>query len=337
MKNYLFLAGRIRALESRLLTTAQIERMVGASSLETAFRVLAELQYAEYFDSELKPTDFLEVIATGLRETKQLIKDGSDDAVEFQLLWKEFDLNNLKQALKSNLLQTDVSFEAFETEVGLSDLGDIPLADLYAAVFDGEMSKTLPAAYVSAIEEAKSLYADTQEIVLVELLLDKAHFAYLASLVTDTQSVFLKKYFKLLVDMSNLRTLLRLLILKKPLLQDSFLPYGSFTWEEVSALETLESVPAFLLKHDYYSLAVSLEKQDFSKPQELSILIEHMIETYRNEFLTEAEQEDIGAVPTPLLYFLRRYKNAALLKFIMFAKQYNLAPERIYQTVKKLS
>ena len=66
VKEFLFLCGRIRALESKLLTHAQIDRMIGANSPEDAFRVLTELQYAEEFVEATRPQDYFQIIKKGL-------------------------------------------------------------------------------------------------------------------------------------------------------------------------------------------------------------------------------------------------------------------------------
>ena len=69
--DFLFLAGRIRALQSKLLTQSQIERMVGAATAEDAFRVFSELQYAEYISTNNTIDNFEEIIPNIIKDCKR--------------------------------------------------------------------------------------------------------------------------------------------------------------------------------------------------------------------------------------------------------------------------
>ncbi len=84
MANFLFLNGRIRALESKLLDVGRLERMVGAKTPDDAFRVLVELQYADYFDEKTKASDFDNIMHRGLLETKEMIVESTNDFVGFK-------------------------------------------------------------------------------------------------------------------------------------------------------------------------------------------------------------------------------------------------------------
>mgnify|MGYP000123776905 CR=1 FL=1 len=133
--DFLFLAGRIRALQSKLLSDSQIERMIGAATATDAFRVFSELQYAEYVSANVGINDFESIIDQGLQETKSLIISGTENAPEFQYIWKQFDVNNFKRALKEKLIDGATSITNFSAENGYDPLANISKSDIEAAVF----------------------------------------------------------------------------------------------------------------------------------------------------------------------------------------------------------
>ena len=45
-------------LEAELLTSAQLDRMIGATNPDEAFGIMSELSYAKFFDESLKARDF---------------------------------------------------------------------------------------------------------------------------------------------------------------------------------------------------------------------------------------------------------------------------------------
>ncbi len=333
MSSFLFVNGQIRALESKLLTPDRLDRMVGALNPEDAFRVLVELQYAQYFDEAVKPQDFSAIIEQGLRETKDLVVKGTDNCSGLRFIWKRFDLNNIKRAYKLKLLENQESLGDFTEENGFCDLGEISATELEKIVFANEVPKNLPKEYVKAIEAIPSVYEKTESFRTVEVLLDQAHFAFLSRLTTG--SSFLKTLFNLTVDSTNFRTLLRsILILEEPLNEDTFIPYGSFNWEDVAKIQTEEDLWKWAHDTRFYDLLKKFKETDTNEDKVL--IIEKSLDGIMNDFLHNAQFGAIDTIQVPLAYFERRLQNAKMIKFIMFAKFHGLDSEAIYKTLKQI-
>ncbi len=192
MANFLFLNGRIRALESKLLDVGRLERMVGAKTPDDAFRVLVELQYADYFDEKTKASDFDNIMHRGLLETKEMIVESTNDFVGFKFLWSRFDVNNFKRAAKLKLLDGATSIEDFSDENGFSDLVDFSKEAVEKAVFKNEFSKGISAIFVKALEQIDSVYEETGDFREVEFVLDRAFFDYLNKVKSKTMSSYFR-------------------------------------------------------------------------------------------------------------------------------------------------
>ena len=332
-KAFLFLNGQIRALQSKLLTVSQLDRMIGARSPEDAFRVLVELQYAEYFDDSTKPSDFLKIIERGLLETKELILKGSGNDPVFEFVWKSFDLNNFKRALKCRLIEEKTDLGEFIEENGFSNLGTLEKEDLQRVVFDEKEAENLPGEYLTVIREAADIFKKSESFRKVEFALDRTHFDYLAKVAQKGGGPFLHNLLEFLADSTNLRSLARSVLLTNEKLPEAgFVPHGTFVFELIRDIENLSGLMDFIRRTRF---SFVFEKFDESlSPEEELLSLERKLDRAYQDFLYESQSGEISSIQVPLMYFERRLQNARLLKFIMFAKFYGLDPETIYKTLE---
>lgn len=332
-KEFLFLSGRIRALEAKLLSHAQIDRMIGAKSPEDAFRVLTELQYAEEFDEATRPKDFFKIIRKGLLETKTMIASGTENDPAFEFIWKEYDLSNLKRALKLKLLDGAQELGTFSESDGFAFLGSLHAEEIEAAIFHGD-TKKLPREYRAALIEAEIRFAKTKSFREIEFILDRAHFDFLKRVSGSHRMPILKELLKLLADGTNLRSAARCVLIWKELLpEDAILPHGTISKEDLLKITSQETLKNAFKAHPFFERFEETLSQDIA-PEELLVLLERQIHNASIEWLSEKEASDIGSIIVPMTYLQKRIRNASRLRFVMAAKFYNIEPEKIYETLK---
>ncbi len=329
MTNFLFVNGQIRALESKLLNVQRLDRMVGASTPQDAFRVLVELQYAEYVDDTVTAQDFAKIVEKGLLETKELIIKGTNNNQGLQFLWAKFDLNNLKRAYKIKFLEEKNELGEFTEENGFSQLGNLSPEELKNLVFNEKIPENLPKEYLEVIENIGDSEIN-KEFRLIEFALDKAYFAYLKKVAKKSGSSFLKNLWKLLVDTTNLRSLARsILVLEEPLKKEAFIEGGEIEWIDTEAVKNIE----FIYKTSFRRALDGISDNDAN--EEKLVKLEKNLGMAYNRFLGDASQGEISSIQVPLAYFERRLQNANMIKLIMFAKFHGLDSEQIYQILKQ--
>ena len=74
MEDHNYAVGRVRALEARLLTEAQLARMASVQNFEAAFSVLSETTYAENMPRLQQSFDFEELCELELISLKNLME-----------------------------------------------------------------------------------------------------------------------------------------------------------------------------------------------------------------------------------------------------------------------
>ncbi|MCF7917560.1 V-type ATPase subunit [Candidatus Gracilibacteria bacterium] len=333
--SFLFINGQIRAMESRLLNVNRLDRMIGARTPDEAFRVLTELEYAEFVDEGTTANDFYRIIEKGLYETKDLIVRGTGNHPGLQFLWRRADVNNLKRAFKMKLLQKKTEIGTFSEENGFSSLGDINPKDIEKIVFTLKYPEDLPVEYIEACENASKVFEHKHEFRFVEFLFDKAHFSYLAKVARKAGSSFLKSWLELQIDAVNIRSLARsILILDEKLSPEAFIEGGTFSWEKAHAAHNMDILLRLTKETAFRELSSVLMEHDSHEDKLLKI--ERECDRVQSLFLHDAQSGQIDTIQVSMAYFERRLQNSRMLKFIMFAKFHGLSSENILKTLKHL-
>lgn len=337
-KDFLFVNGQVKVLESRLLDQNRLERMVGAASAEDAFRVMVELQYAEYFDDTTKPQDFGKVIEQGLSETKELIQSGGNNHPGYDIFFAQFDLNNLKQALHQKLVEHKgiLTADDITEDNGFSALTNLSLEDLNNTVFANKAPESVPVPFLKAVSEAEKTLEDYEHFRFVEYSLDKAYAQYIFELSKKSNDSFLKAFAQKMIDSMNFRALARSISLHKEALPvEAFLEGGSLTVNDLRRIESLKDVAREVSSTDFYTSAEIL-LSDESESEKIQAF-EQALDQQIQQFLEEAASDDMQSIAVSMNYFERRLRDARHLRFIMYSKFHGLDSDFIFKTLKNLS
>jgi len=337
MTDYSFISGQIRAQESKLLSQAQIDRMVGAETADEAFGVMVESNYAEYIDESTTVKDFHQIIEQGLFETKEMILKGTNNDQGLWFLWLQYDVNNIKRALKAKLLEGADMLENFTDDNGYSRLGMIDESEINDVVFRGESHRRLPFVIHQAVRNAEKTYNDKQDFVYVEYAIDKALGSFFMDLRDNRikqDNVFIKRLVRHWVDGINIKNLSRSLIIREELpVEESWLTGGNTAYSDAVKIKEIGQLMPYLSRTKY---AKYLSEVSESDSVELLYQIERATDKYFLEYL---RWENLGASPSlviPISYFERRLHNSRVLKLIMYAKMSGLDSDTIYQQLEHI-
>lgn len=334
MQDYSLVCGQVRALEASIFNQNHLERMVGASNLSEAFKVLVELQYAKYISEKTNEHDFLEIIRKGLEETKQLLVSSTSNDPALQILWLPIDVNNIKRAIKQKKEGLTVISE-FTEEEGYSTLGSLSLEQLNALVFEKKPNNVLGESFQLGVFKILEK-SEKQDIACIEQDLDQLLYK---SLITQTEEVeysdaLVAEAITKKIDATNLRNLARSVILRDvPAEKESFITGGSF---HIDAFEKNKE-PNSAIKYIKSHVSTPLTFGEGSGAGALFIRdLDLLLEKEYLDFLYEKQLGAISSILVPLYYFEKRLQNARHIKFIMFAKEQGLTPDEIYKALDRL-
>ncbi len=330
MSDLTSICGQVQGLSPQLLQRAQIDRMVGAKKAEDAFRILCELQYAEYFDQKTDITDFDAIITQGLFETKELILSGAGEHAVAAFLSLPFDINNLKQALKQRLVEGKTEFEVGPS---FSKLGTLSGAEIQKIVFDNQEAGNLSAVVLNAVQQVNADCAKNATVRDIEFALDRAMFAALENSLEEEPSDVLAQYLALWADSVQVRNLARaVLVMQAPLPEAAFVGVSTINFASAGKTETVADLRKVIERSRFNAVATQID--DNAEPTKQLMALEQALDKAVNEFLHNAALGSLASPAILLDYFAKRLHNARVLKLVMYGKLNGLEADKIYKLIE---
>lgn len=206
---YAYAVARIRGMETRLLDHQWIERLL-AEDAGGALKVLADSAFQEAVADVGRPEDIEDGLVRALAETLLTVSALSPEPELIDLFRLRWDFRNLKSLVKASLLKlSDEDMGPGGEGIGLVDgMGTVDLTLLQKAVVDGDYV-SLPNVLADAGRAAAETFQESSELAGVDREFDLAMWAHLLAVATENGSEFLTGYFRVEVDLLNIRTFIR--------------------------------------------------------------------------------------------------------------------------------
>lgn len=196
---YGFAVGKVRVLETRLLDRSTLERLVDAAGFAEQKRILSETPYGRFMEAASTATEVEAAIDEALDSAYRFLDEAGLPSAVVRFFRLRFDFANLKAALKADALGAGL-------EGLLGAHGTVPL-EAFAEPLD---RLPVPLGPLAA-ELAHSADGEVDDVALMALdaAVDRSMFAALAGTADEVHSPFLKLVARLLIDLANLKTLVR--------------------------------------------------------------------------------------------------------------------------------
>lgn len=206
----------IRVWESKLLSRMQYDRLIEADTLEDALKLLQETTYGSFLVAQ----DFETALNKAALSMYNDIYKATpyEDLVNF--IRVKYDYHNLKALIKGKILEKDFSDILIHT-------GNVDVLELQTAISSGELKalsrtdKDNPkggdpnGVMIKAIEATLQDYEATKDPQRIDIILDKYMFEHMRQIVASINNDFISTYISTLIDVTNIKTLLRVKKLNK--------------------------------------------------------------------------------------------------------------------------
>jgi V/A-type H+/Na+-transporting ATPase subunit C len=310
--NYTYALGVIRAREVKLLTDKRFEELLSTRDVEELMSVLHDTDYGEFFRN-IKKGEAEEALG----EYKVALYDDLEKLIVnpeiIRILRAKYDFHNVKVLLKGKILEEDFTEKC-------SPLGSLPVSKI-SEIFKEEKYRELPEYLREAAEKGIDVYYSTDHNPQrLSFTVD----SIMASKVTSYEkNSFLNRYYKIWVDLTNLKIILRLLFLERyeDLIGFAILPGGNIKKEKITKanIESPDSLEDFYRGTIYSSL---LEfKDSFS-------ILEREAEKLLVSYLNSVAFESIGVEPV-VAYLLLKENEIRNLRIILIGKMNGVGEDLI--------
>ncbi len=321
---YTYAVGRIRALEARLISLAEMERLLEEETHAEALRALGEFpDYADIVSAGDTETE--EILDEELRQAYETVCELSLGSKIIRTFRLKYDFQNLKLLLKARLLGTQpegFSSVGFLSQEQLTRIRD---EKTFASDVDPFVGETILAA-LRRLGENLSLER-------IDATLDKFYYElFLKNLCVNP---FLEEYARRTIDLINLRTFCRVQVMGWPEeeLNEALLPGGRI--ERSFFTENFQTPLADLIAKvtdDAYRKILREALAGYQSRKELSAL-DRLADDFLIGFLRKAKHYCFGIEPL-VGYVVAKENEVMRLRTIVYGKEKSFPEDAVRELLR---
>ena len=320
---------RLRVLETRLLDKAKIDRMIDSNSAEEALKVLQETEYANVMTNVKRASDYEAMLSTELKRVYAEVYDMSPSKTLVDIMSIKYDYHNIKVILKGMFLEKD--FSHMFIQVGMIDVSKLKV------YIDTNSLTDVNPIMRKGIEEAIEDFNAKKDPQRIDIILDKYMFEEMRDISSKLEDAFTEKYVKALIDLTNVKSLLRVKKQKKG--REFFLSVvidGGFI-DNDKLLALLNDAPENIsskLSYTNYEEVLKNGVEDYVKSGSAGLL-EKLVDNYIMDMMKEAKMIPFGGEPL-LAYIYAKETEIKVIRIIMVGKLNNITGEVIRERLRDI-
>lgn len=326
---YAHAVGRLRVLETRLLDKAKIDRMIESLSPKEALKVLEETEYSSSLASIKRVEDYEFVLRDALKNLYKEIYSISPEKELVDVLCYKYDYHNIKVLIKSKILDKD--FDNI-----LIDAGSISI-ELLRESINEENYRDLSSNMREGIEKALKEFEEDKDPQKIDVILDKYMFSEMLFKASKLDNSFLLDYIKLNIDLTNIKTLIRVKKQEKSrnFFDEVIVDGGNL--DRGALLELLNETEENISKKLYaksYNTVVEKGLEEYLDSSKLS-LMEKLSDNFLMDYAKKAKFVSFGAEPI-IAYILAKETEIKIIRIIMIGKLNNVSAEVIRERLRDI-
>jgi V/A-type H+-transporting ATPase subunit C len=314
---YSYATAVVRALEIQMLSKPSLVEMANTENFESAVEMLGSSEYVA--PQGTKDLAQMEEVLLARRDTvRNLFVELMIDKDISDLMRAREDYANLRLALRRKLTDRPIGTD-YSTDGSIS-------AEQFEQIFEAEDYSGLPLHLQEAIEKAVLAYYQNKDIREIDYEIDIAQAEYRIQRAIELKNVFLLELNRMRIDLSNIRTMLRIKFTESGN-RNVFLTSGYIETERLKyGIDAgYEAIPALFFATPYYELVES--GVHYLASNRSFVRIESNCDEHFNGYLKSTVQ--ITAGPQPVIaYFLLKEHEIRTVRFILTAKR-NLLDKRL--------
>lgn len=288
--SYIFCAALMRASERTLLPEADLTKAAEAATFEDAMAVISEYGYGDGKALD-NPRDFAKVLSAEEEKTYEFVFSALPEREELEFFQYSRDYHNAKAALKAEFL--GIEPEKYMTEGG--KLSPKAMSDMIRE----RNFMFLSVHMKEAIAETIEVFGKSKDPQEIDIILDRACYQDMLTVALRVDNDFLIGYVKLLIDILNISTFVRLRQMKKPwtFFQKVFLDGGNIK-QNLFVASYEEAYQQAADKFEPYGFGEIIEKGAAkAKDTGMYSLMEKLCDNKLIEYIKDAKFISFGIEP----------------------------------------
>lgn len=314
--DYAFATAMVRTMETQMLTRSILLDMANASSFEDTMELLNGSEYA--MTQTVEAFDRVEAMLLEKRaDARGLFKRIIENDAMVELFQSRDDFSNMRLAVRRVVTEKPIGLD-------YSNAGSV-LAEDFEDVFEQENYSTFPEHMQLAVEAAVLGYYADKDIRRIDYEIDLIQADYQLNVAARLKSVFLDSLFRTQIDLTNIRTMLRLKVAEKDSrdAEGLMLPGGYTDLDKLKhglevGYEALAPLFYSTPYHDVVEGGVA-----YLNAEKSFLRLERLCEEHLDEFLKSTRS--ITAGPQPIIaHLLLKETEIRTVRMILNAKKNQL-------------
>ena len=309
---YAFATARVRVLESMMLTPGVLVDIASAATFEDAMDLLNGSDYAM---GGVASFDEVESMLLARRsEVRSLFVEHIEDEGLIELLRARENFANMRLAVRRVVTERPIGGD-------YSNEGSVA-ADEFEEIFEQENYERFPRYLQEAVEAAVLGYYETKDIRKIDYGIDRVQAQYKLKKANELGSVFLESFFRVQVDLTNIRTMLRLKLADRDE-KNLFLPGGFVGCDRlVHALDIgYEALAPLFFSTPYHDIVEG--GVSYLTSENSFLVLDKLCEEYVVGFLRSALLISSGVQPV-IAYFLLKEIEIRTVRMLLSGKKNGL-------------
>lgn len=315
---YAFATARVRVLESMMLTHGVLVDIANAATFEEAMELLNGSDYAM---SGVASFDEVESMLLARRsEARHLFVELIEDEATVELLCAREDFANMRLAVRRVVTERAIGGD-------YSDEGSVG-AEEFEEIFEQENYSRFPEYLQEAVEKAVLGYYESKDIREIDYNIDRFQAQYKLKKARELGSVFLESLFRIQIDLTNIRTMLRLKLAEREE-KNLFLPAGFVGIDRlVHALDIgYEALAPLFFSTPYHDVVEG--GVSYLTGENSFLVLEKLCEGYLAGFLRSALMVSSGVQPV-IAYFLLKEIEIRTVRMLLSGKRNGLEAKMLH-------
>lgn len=279
---------KIKVWETKLLNKSFYDKLLDSNSLEEAVGFLQETPYG----AELNKDNFEKTLNDSYKNLCSELHKSMKDNKIVDLVRLKNDYHNAKTLIKSRVLNNkDFSYI-------LSNNGNINI-DSIKVTLKGDGYREIPELLSKAMFEALESFEQTKDSQIIDIVFDKYMFENIVDVSKDINNAFVAGYVQSLIDLTNIKTILRLKKINKDknFLKKVLIDGGVLSLDFCEGLfnDSVDNLSNKIFFTNYANL-INEGVNDYKETNSLSSL-ERKIDDYLMNYIKDAKYISIGVEP----------------------------------------
>jgi len=327
--NYAHAVSRLRAIETKLLDRAKIDRMIDSNSAEEVFKMLQETDFNTLMGNVKRPEDYEAILSEDLKRLYSLMYYVSPNKTLIDVMSLRYDYHNIKVIIKGCALKKDLDYL-------LIPVGTVQIEKLKSFIEEKNYYDLEPIMR-EAIETVDAAFEANKDPQKIDILLDYYMYKDMLSKANTIGEEYLLNFLKINIDLLNLKSLLRVKKQNKSkeFLDTVLLDGGAIDRDNLISMlnESNESIINKLAFTDYGEI-VKAGIEEFVISGRLNIF-EKLSDNFIMKFIKDAKYISFGVEPL-LAFMFAKENEIKLVRIIMVGKLNNINAEVIRERLRDI-